>query len=250
MLKENAPEHNFNLDSRIYEENFSKDLFRQELNKISLYDYECCAKLDERNQKTMIAFYYRCPKGRVYRKQKKYRYLSQPSFQVFIEMFSPEFNLDNTTQTNFFNKDKKDNKKDTNKKAPNDKTNPEETKKGYRFIINEKKEEKNKNMNNQHLYYADDIKVGNIWEQTKYMFPSDDGVFIKKVLKNGIYSSPISYIRKDNLVFGIKKNNEIKEFWLNFEDGLKLNVSYKSEYNSLFKNSETPKVSNDGCVTS
>ena len=250
MLKENAPEHNFNLDSRIYEENYSKDLFRQELNKISLYDYECCAKLDERNQKTMIAFYYRCPKGRVYRKQKKYRYLSQPSFQAFIEMFSPEFNLDNTTQTNFFNKDKKDNKKDTNKKAPNDKTNPEETKKGYRFIINEKKEEKNKNMNNQHLYYADDIKVGNIWEQKKYMFPSDDGVFIKKVLKNGIYSSPISYIRKDNLVFGIKKNNEIKEFWLNFEDGLKLNVSYKSEYNSLFKNSETPKVSNDGCVTS
>ena len=251
MLKENVPEHVFNLGERIYEETFTKDLFRQELNKISLYDYECCAKLDERNQKTMLAFYYRCPKGRVYRKQKKYRYLSQPSFQAFIEMFSPEFTLDNTTQTNLSNKDKKEpkDKKDV-KKPTTDKNNPEENKKGYRFIINDKKEENKKNMNNLPLYYADDIKVGNIYEQTKYMFPSDDGVFIKKVLKNGIYSSPISYIRKDNLVFGIKQNNGIKEFWLNFEDGLKLNVSYKTEYNSLFKNSETPKVSNDGCVTS
>ena len=82
------------------------------------------------------------------------------------------------------------------------------------------------------------------------MFPADDGVFIKKVLKNGIYNTPISYIRKDNLVFGIKEQNNIKEFWLNFEDGLKLNVAYKTEYNSLFKNSEIPKVSNNGCVTS
>jgi hypothetical protein len=247
MLKENVPEHSFNLGERIYEEIYNKDLFRQELNQIILYDYECCAKLDERNQKTMLAFYYRCPKGRVYRKQKKYRYLSQPGLQAFIEMFCPEFILDNSTNINKDKKDAKDAKKDP-KKPATDKTNPEEGKKGYRFIINEKKEE-NK-MDNLPLYYADDIKVGNISEQTKYMFPSDDGVFIKKVLKNGIYSSPISYIRKDNLVFGIKKDNEIKEFWLNFEDGLKLNVSYKSEYNSLFKNSETPKVSNEGCVTS
>ena len=100
------------------------------------------------------------------------------------------------------------------------------------------------------MYYADDIKVGEISQKVKYMFPSDDGVFIKKVLKNGIYNSSVSYIRKDNLVFGIKEDNKIKEFWLNFEDGLKLNVAYKSEYNSLFKNSETPKVCNDGCVTS
>ena len=246
MLKENVPEHKFDLSERIYEEIYNKDLFRQELNKIYLYDYECCAKLDERNQKTMIAFYYRCPKGRVYRKQKKYRYLSQPGFQAFIEMFSPEFNLDNKSSEK---KDGKDTKKDASKKPPTDKTNPEDNKKGYRFIINEKKEEK-ENMSNLPLYYADDIKVGNICEEIKYMFPSDDGVFIKKVLKNGIYTSPVSYIRKDNLVFGIKQNNEIKEFWLNFEDGLKLNVSYKSEYNSLFKNSETPKVSNEGCVTS
>ena len=249
MLKEHVPEHEFNFGERIYEENFNKDLFRQELNLISLYDYECCAKLDERNQKTMIAFYYRCPKGRVYRKQKKYRYLSQPSFQAFTEIFSPEFKLDNSTIIdNKDTKDKKDPKdKKDNKKTNTDKNAGDDNKKGYRFIIEEKKDEKNKDLP---LYYADDIKVGEISQKVKYMFPSDDGVFIKKVLKNGIYNSSVSYIRKDNLVFGIKEDNKIKEFWLNFEDGLKLNVAYKSEYNSLFKNSETPKVCNDGCVTS
>ena len=258
MLKEKVPEHIFNFGNRIYEEKYNKDLFKQELNNIVKYDYDCFAKLDERNQKTMLIFYYRCPKGRVYRKQKKYRYLSQPNFQAFSDIFSPEFKLETSPiQSGKEKKDTKEkdakDKKDAAKK-PNDKPNPEEGKKGYRFIINEKKENDSKSKeeidkNNLPLYFADDMKVGEIGEKVKYMFPSDDGIFIKKVLKNGIYYSPISYIRKDNLVFGIKKENDINEFWLNFEDGLKLNVSYKSEYNSFFKNSETPRTSNDGCVS-
>ena len=255
MLKEKVPEHTFNLGNRIYEENYNKDLFKQELNNIILYDYECYAKLDERNQKTMLIFYYRCPKGRVYRKKKNYRYLSQPSFQAFSEIFSPEFKLEmSATQQSKDKKDAKDtkDKKDPGKK-PNDKVNPEEAKKGYRFIINDKTIENpkkgNEDTNNQPLYFADDIKVGEIGENTKYMFPSDDGIFIKKVLKNGIYYLPINYIRKDDLVFGIKLQNNFKEFWLNFKDDLRLNVSYKNEYNSFFKNNESPKPSNDGCVT-
>ena len=255
MLKEKVPEHTFNLGNRIYEENYNKDLFKQELNNIILYDYECYAKLNERNQKTMLIFYYRCPKGRVYRKKKNYRYLSQPNFQAFSEIFSPEFKLEtNSPQQGKDKKDAKDSKdkKDAAKKT-NEKASPEEAKKGYRFTINEKKDESqkkgNENNNNQPLYYADDIKVGVIGENTKYMFPSDDGVFVKKVLKNGIYNLPVSYIRKDDLVFGIKLENNFKEFWLNFKDDLRLNVSYKNEYNSFFKNNENPKPSNDGCVT-
>ena len=253
MLKEKVPEHTFNFGNRIYEEKYNKDLFKQELNKIIMYDYECYAKLDERNQKTMLVFYYRCPKGRVYRKQKKYRYLSQPNFQAFSEIFSPEFKLEPARAPSSKDKKEAKDKKDTSKK-PNDKVNPEELKKGYRFIIEEKKEndqktKEDKDTNNLPLYFADDIKVGEIGEKTKYMFPSDDGIFVKKLLKNGIYNSPISYIRKDNLVFGIKKENNYNEFWLNFEDGLKLNVSYKNEYNSFFKNNENPIPSNDGCVT-
>ena len=258
MLKEKVPEHKFNFGNRIYEEYFNKDLFKQELNHIVQYDYECYAKLDERNQKTMLIFYYRCPKGRVYRKKRKYRYLSQPNFQAFSDIFSPEFKLETSPiQSGKDKKDTKEKDKKESAKKPNDKAGPDESKRGYRFVIQEKKD-KDKDKDNQTkedndsppLYYADDIKVGEIGENVKYMFPSDDGIFIKKVLKNGIYYSPVSYIRKDNLVFGIKKENENNEFWLNFEDGLKLNVTYKSEYNSFFKNSENPRPSNDGCVTS
>ena len=252
MLKERVPEHTFNFGNRIYEEKYNKDLFRQELNNIILYDYECYAKLDERNQKTMLIFYYRCPKGRVYRKQKKYRYLSQPNFQAFSELFSPEFKLETTTSPIQSGKEKKDakDKKDSAKKA-SEKANPDDSKRGYRFTIKEKENEnKEKGDNNLPLYFADDQKVGEIGEKIKYMFPSDDGVFIKKVLKNGIYNSPISYVRKDNLVFGIKKEEDNNnEFWLNFQDGLKLNVTYKNDYNSFFKNNENPVPSNDGCVT-
>ena len=252
MLKEKVPEHTFNFGNRIYEEKYNKDLFKQELNKIILYDYECYSKLDDRNQNTMLIFYYRCPKGRVYRRQKKYRYLSQPNFQAFSEIFSPEFKLDTSSSSG--GEDKKD-KKESAKKS-NEKVSAEEGKVGYRFIINDKKEnenkekEDNKNKESLPLYYADDLKVGEIGEKIKYMFPSDDGVFIKKVLHNGIYNSPISYVRKDNLVFGIKKEEDNNnEFWLNFDDGLKLNVSYKNNYNSFFKNNENPVPSNDGCVT-
>ena len=263
MIKEKVPEQVFNFGNRIYEEKYNKDLFKQELNNILIYDYDCYAKLDERNQKTMLIFYYRCPKGRVYRKQKKYRYLSQPNFQAFSEIFSPEFKLEtNPIQSGKDRKDGKDTKdvkdakgKKEDPKKPTDKASPEDSKKGYRFTINEKKENENKSKENNDnnslpLYYADDIKVGEIGEKTKYMFPSDDGVFVKKVLKNGIYNSPISYVRKDNLVFGIKIEDNKNEFWLNFEDGLKLNVSYQSEYNSFFKNNESPRPSNDGCLTS
>ena len=253
MLKEKVPEHKFNFGNRIYEEHFNKDLFKQELNHIVQYDHECYAKLDERNQKTMLIFYYRCPKGRVYRKQKKYRYLSQPNFQAFSDIFSPEFKLETSTiQSGKEKKDAKEKDKKDSAKKPTDKAGADDSKRGYRFVIQEKKDKENKTKEENDsppLYYADDIKVGEIGENVKYMFPSDDGIFIKKVLKNGIYYSPISYIRKDNLVFGIKKENEINDFWLNFEDGLKLNVLYKSEYNSFFKNSENPRPSNDGCVT-
>ena len=48
------------------------------------------------------------------------------------------------------------------------------------------------------------------------MFPSDNGVFIKKLLENGIFNTTVSYVRKNDLVFGIKKNEEnLNEFWLN-----------------------------------
>ena len=122
----------------------------------------------------MLIFYYRCPKGRVYRRQKKYRYLSQPNFQAFSEIFSPEFKLDTSSTSG--GEDKKD-KKESAKKS-NEKVSAEEGKVGYRFTINDKKEnenkekEDNKNKESLPLYYADDLKVGEIGEKIKYMFPN------------------------------------------------------------------------------
>jgi len=76
------------------------------------------------------------------------------------------------------------------------------------------KEEEKENLP---VYEADDLKVGETNERIKYMFPSDNGVFVKKLLENGIFNTTVSYIRKNDLVFGIKKNDEnLNEFWLNF----------------------------------
>ena len=55
------------------------------------------------------------------------------------------------------------------------------------------------------IYEEDDLKVGETSERIKYMFPSDNGEFIKKLLENGIFNTIVSYLRKNDLVFGIKK---------------------------------------------
>ena len=83
------------------------------------------------------------------------------------------------------------------------------------------------------------------------MFPSDNGVFIKKLLENGIFNTTVSYVRKNDLVFGIKKNEEnLNEFWLNFPDGLKLSVIFKDSYTGLFNNNENPIDMNSGSISS
>ena len=58
---------------------------------------------------------------------------------------------------------------------------------------NNKKEEEKENVP---VYEADDLKVGETNERIKYMFPSDNGVFVKKLLENGIFNTTISYVRK------------------------------------------------------
>ena len=83
------------------------------------------------------------------------------------------------------------------------------------------------------------------------MFPSDNGVFIKKLLENGIFNTTVSYLRKNDLVFGIKKNEEnLNEFWLNFPDGLKLSLIFKDTYTGLFNNNENPIHMNSGSISS
>ena len=253
MLKEKLPEYEeLNLFDRIYEENFDKDLFMQEINKISLFDYEIYSKYDSNINKTFIAVYYRCPKGRVYRKRKKYKYLSRPDFQNFVDFFSPEFKLVNSAENE---ENKTQTKIDKNKKKDNKNVMNDTSKSGFKFeIVDEKEKDEindlKKDLNlNDSFYEADDLHVGSIQEELKYMFPSDNGVIIKKIIKTGIFKSSVSYVRKDNLTFGIKKNEDnFNEFWLDFNENTKLSVTYKDDYNSCFKNQEDPVDSNNGSI--
>jgi hypothetical protein len=76
------------------------------------------------------------------------------------------------------------------------------------------------------LYLSSDSVVGVVKEKIKYMYPSDNGVFIKKIIENGIFSSFSSYVYKDNFVFGIRKDfNGNKEFWYNFDNNTKLSIT-------------------------
>ena len=252
MLKEKLPEFSeLNFFDRNFEEKFNKDLFMQEINKINLFDYEIYSKFDDKINKTFIVVYYRCPKGRIYRKRKKYKYLSKPDFQNFVDFFSPEFKLINSNENE---ENKTQSKIDKNKKKDNKNVMNDTSKSGFKFEIEEKDEinELKQNLNknsNDYFYDADDLHVGNIQEEIKYMFPSDNGVIIKKIIKTGIFKTSVSYIRKDNLTFGIKKNEDnFNEFWLDFNENTKLSVTYKDDYNSYFKNHEDPIDSNNGSI--
>jgi hypothetical protein len=95
------------------------------------------------------------------------------------------------------------------------------------------------NFNAEHdlLYDANDIYLGEITERIKYMFPSDNGVFVKKIVENGIFKAFNSYVKKDNLIFGIKKNVEkIPEFWMNFDNDVTMTVNYIGDYNPFEEN--------------
>ena len=235
MIMNKVPEQKINFNNRIYEENFDNDLFKQELKRMMMFDYEISAIFDERTNKTLLAFYYRYPKGRVYRRRKEYKYLSKPDFDNWIKFFAPKFKMVNN------NSDEVIDSKDKSKK------NVESVKIGFKFVIDE--EAKDTTKPETTLYDADDIKVGNVNERLKYMFPSDNGVIVKKVVETGIFSTAVSYIRKDDIIFGIKQSDDsTNEFWLNFDDALKMTVQYKDDYDPFFKNIEDPVESPNGSI--
>ncbi len=271
MISEKVPERKINLGNRIYEENYDKDLFKQELNKIMMFDYETYAKFDERNNKTLLACFYRCPKGRVYRRRKFYRYLSKPDFENWIKYFAPKFKQVGVNEKEEDSKNKTQSKLEKNSKKKEKNIMNETSKTGFKFEIELKDDKNNMNTTSTSLlkknldpnnkkeeekdelpiYEADDLKVGETSERIKYMFPSDNGVFVKKLLENGIFNTTVSYVRKNDLVFGIKKNDEnLNEFWLNFSDGLKLSVIFKDNYTGLFNNNENPVDMNAGSISS
>jgi len=89
------------------------------------------------------------------------------------------------------------------------------------------------------LYISSNTYIGEVKEKVKYMYPSDNGIFIKKVLENGIFSSYSSFVLKDDMIFGIRKDlNKNKEFWYHYNSGTSLSISQNE--NKVFTNFTFP----------
>jgi len=92
IFKEKINEYNFDFGDRIYQEIMNRDLLSQTLNNAMIYDTETLFHYNERDDNLLFSTYYRCPKGRIYRKTNKYRYLSKPNLDNWITYFKPTFN--------------------------------------------------------------------------------------------------------------------------------------------------------------
>ena len=224
-FKEKISEQNFNFSNRKYQEFMNTNLLAQTLNNSLLFDQETLIQYNERDDNLLFSSYFRCPKGRIYRKNSKYRYMSKPDFEnwkktilpriepqkaaVPKEIIQPQLEVKDVKKEEIKKEDpKKDEKKQANQSIPQNnvtsqlKTEPNvvaaETipfSSKITKIVDEYKHDL--------LYEADDLNVGEIIDKTKYMFPSDNGVIIKKYIKNGIYYSTTNYTLKDNLIFSL-----------------------------------------------
>lgn len=231
--------------NRKYVHIMNRDILTQVLSKFDLYDMEVASKYNDRDDSLMLFGYYRNPKGRIYHRMSKQRYLSKPEFQNWISNFKPtpiypvidEKDLEKEAKEKEI-KDK--NNKDKDKKQPPKDKNvqPEFTKPDANTVIGIELKEDLPETNT--LYLADDNKVGELVEKIKYMFPNDNGIMIRKVLLQGNYKVHHNYVIKDNLVFGINKNTQgFNEIWINFDNNVKMNSvyipEYQNSYNEIFK---------------
>lgn len=170
LISSEVPDHSFDFGDRIYIETMNEDVLKQTISNALMKDMEYKTFYNERSDNMLLLCYYKCPKGRVYRKTRVHRYLSKPDFENWVKYFHPTW------------------------------------------------------VGEYNLYEADDVHLAQVKEKVKYMFPSDDGVFIKKVIENGIFSSYSNYVLKDHLMFGIRH----EEFWCrNLNDAL-FTVSYNN----------------------
>ncbi len=269
IFKERITEYSFDFGDRIYQEIMNRDLLTQTLSNALLYDTENLFYYNERDDNLLFSTYYRCPKGRIFRKTNKYRYLSKPNFDNWINFFKPVFNdkaYKNANKEKDINPElnMSVNKSKPGSPLPNNQSQPHINDMSaiqggnsievsnhdisgnnnfLSMVVNkiEKKPEisfgNNFDNENDTLYDTNDIYLGEVTERIKYMFPSDNGVFIKKVIHNGIFKSYNSYVIKDNLVFGIKKNREhIAEFWIKFDNDVTMTVNNIGKYDSFKEN--------------
>ena len=264
VFKEKIPEQNFDFSNRKYQEILDTNLLAQTLNQSLLYDQETLIHYNDRDDNLLFSSYYRCPKERIYRKVSKYRYLSKHDFESWKRLIQPKLEPPPKLQVKesivqqvispvvIDPKDiKKEEKKDDKKTVPQPNVQPKiepnvvpvETVIPPKIVPQKPVEE----YKHELLYEADDLNLGEIVDKTKYMFPSDNAVIIKKLIKNGIYHSTTNYAIKDNLLMGIRENSsKIVELWIRFENDVTMLVNYIGDYNP---NAEKYDKSNGASLT-
>ena len=269
-MKGEIPERDFDFSNRVYQENLSHDILTQRISKLLLYSPEVKTFYNENTDNMLLMLYYNIPKERVFRKYNKYRYLSKPDFDNWVKFFKPVFELKKAKDKQLEEEKKEDSQQQESPPNPNTSqvaANPEKEPspaennvsahqegsmhEGNGTALESMMPGSNKKQINPYiklfqpletvfidpLYISSDTYIGVVKEKIKYMFPSDDGLFIKKVIENGIFSSYSSFVIKDDMIFGIRKDSSKNtEFWYRYDmQGTGLSIS-KNEEGKIFTN--------------
>ena len=268
-MKTEIPEREFDFSNRIYQENLSHDILTQKIAKLLLLSPEVKTYYNENTDNMLLMLYYNIPKERVFRKYNKYRYLSKPDFDNWVKFFKPVFEL--KKQKDKLEEEKKEelekqelaqNPNSSQIAVPAEKEPPAANNEsvhnqegslheGNGTALESMMPGSAKKVVNPYiklfqpldtvftdpLYISSDTYIGVVKEKIKYMFPSDNSLFIKKIIENGIYSSYSSFVLKDDIIFGIRKDaSKNTEFWYRYDvQGTALSVS-KNEEGKIFTN--------------
>ena len=268
-MKGEIPEREFDFSNRVYQENLSHDILTQRISKLLLYSPEVKTFYNENTDNMLLMLYYNIPKERVFRKYNKYRYLSKPDFDNWVKVFKPVFELKKAKDKQLEEEKKEESQQQeaANPNASQMAAQPEKEQppaennasahqegsmhEGNGTALESIMPGSGKKVVNPYiklfqpldtvfsdpLYISSDTYIGVVKEKIKYMFPSDNGLFIKKIIENGIFSSYSSFIIKDDIIFGIRKDtSKNTEFWYRYDmQGTGLSIS-KNEEGKIFTN--------------
>ena len=270
-MKNEINDRDFDFSNRIYQENLSHDILTQRIAKLLLYSPEVKTFYNENTDNMLLMLYYHIPKERVFRKYNKYRYLSKPDFDNWVKFFKPVFELKKAKDKQLEEEKKEDSQQPENPANANTSqvaANPEKEgapaennvsahnpegsiHEGNGTALESIMPGSSKKQVNPYiklfqpldpvffdpLYISSDTYIGVVKEKIKYMYPSDNGLFIKKIIENGIFSSYSSFVIKDEMIFGIRKDSSKNtEFWYRYDmQGTGLSIS-KNEEGKIFTN--------------
>ena len=272
-MKDQIPERDFDFSSRIYQENLTQDILTQRIAKLLMLSPEVKTFYNENTDNMLLMLYYNIPKERVFRKFNKSRYLNKPDFDNWIKYFKPVFELKKSKEKLEEEKKEESQPQEGAPQAgpnvsqggqplpqekevapPTDNNAPSHIQEGSihegNITAKESMIQGKKAINpylklfqplddvfSDPLYISSDTFIGVVKEKIKYMFPSDNGLFIKKILENGIFSSYSSFVIKDDMIFGIRKDqSKNTEFWYRYDmQGTALSIS-KNEEGKIFTN--------------